>query len=166
MPLTDKQQRFVAEYLVDSNATQAAIRAGYSAHTASSQGERLLRNVEVAAAIEAKQTKTLAKLEITAERVMEELGRIAFADPRRLFNDDGSLKKVSELSADDAAVLAQFDVIQLPHGETVRRLRVWDKAVALQVLAKRFGLLKEKVEISFAGDLADRLARARQRVKK
>ena len=50
--MTPKQERFVQEYLVDMNATQAAIRAGYSAHTAEQQGSRLCRNVQVAAAIQ------------------------------------------------------------------------------------------------------------------
>jgi len=61
--MTPKQERFVLEYLVDLNATQAAIRSGYSAKTASQQGERLLRNVEVAEAIEAGKAKTANRLE-------------------------------------------------------------------------------------------------------
>jgi phage terminase small subunit len=76
--LTPKQERFVAEYLVDLNATQAAVRAGYSRKTASSQGERLLRNVEVSKAIKAGQKKRVAKSEITAERVLTELAGVGF----------------------------------------------------------------------------------------
>ena len=77
--LTDKQARFVAEYLVDSNATQAAIRAGYSEKTAHSQGPRLLDNVEVKAALAAKQNRVLEKLELTAEKVLSDIDRIATA---------------------------------------------------------------------------------------
>jgi phage terminase small subunit len=129
MPLTRKQQRFIAEYLVDSNATQAARRAGYSARTASSQGERLLRHRLIAKAVRARQDAALTKLEITAERVLQEIATVGFANP----------------------------------GDWVG-LRYYDKVRALELLAKRFGLLKEKIEISFGGELAERLARARQRV--
>ena len=71
--MTPKQQRFVAEYLVDLNATQAAIRAGYSARTASSQGERLLRNVEVAAALGKAQAKRAKDLVRTAADVLKDI---------------------------------------------------------------------------------------------
>lgn len=71
--LTPKQQRFVAEYLKDLNATQAAIRSGYSAKTAEQIGSRLLRNVQVRSAVDAGQAKLAGKLEITAEKVMRDL---------------------------------------------------------------------------------------------
>lgn len=75
--MTPKQQLFVREYLVDLNATQAAIRAGYSAKTAEQQGPRLLGNVEVAAAIQAGMDKRAAKVELTAEEVLADIKRIA-----------------------------------------------------------------------------------------
>ena len=77
MPLNPKQQAFVREYLVDRNATQAAIRAGYSAKTAGSQGFDLLKKPEIAAAVEAKTEKQARKLELTAESVLEDLLRLA-----------------------------------------------------------------------------------------
>lgn len=70
--LTAKQARFVAEYLKDQNATQAAIRAGYSKATANQQGSRLLANVGVAAALRAKQTRVARKAEITVESLARE----------------------------------------------------------------------------------------------
>jgi len=77
MGLTAKQHRFIDEYLIDLNATQAAIRAGYSKKTAYSQGERLLRHAEVAATVEAGKA-ALAKLTlITAEEVIAGLRREA-----------------------------------------------------------------------------------------
>lgn len=71
--LTPKQQRFVAEYLIDLNATQAAIRAGYSKKTAQQQSSRLLLNVVVAEAIAKGQAKVSGSLEITAEKVLRNL---------------------------------------------------------------------------------------------
>jgi len=78
--LTPKQERFVAEYLIDLNATQAAIRAGYSEKTAQQQSSRLLLNVVVQEAIAKGQNKTAAKLEITKERIVEELAKIGFSN--------------------------------------------------------------------------------------
>ena len=69
--MTPKQQRFVEEYLVDLNATQAAIRAGYSEKTARSQGQRLLTNVDIAMAIEAGQTERSERTEVTQDYVLE-----------------------------------------------------------------------------------------------
>ena len=81
--LTPKQARFVAEYLIDLNATQAAIRAGYSDKNAEQSGSQLFRNIQVRAAIDAALAKRSGKLEITAEKVLrdlEELRGLAIAD--------------------------------------------------------------------------------------
>ena len=77
MTLTPKQRRFVEEYLVDFNATQAAIRAGYSKKTAYSQGERLLRHAEVAATVEAGKAELAKLTRISAEEVIEGLVHVS-----------------------------------------------------------------------------------------
>jgi hypothetical protein len=82
--LTEKQQRFVAEYLVDLNATQAAIRAGYSADTAGSIGHENLQKPEIVLAIAEARKAQQERTQITADRVVMELGLIAFADAREL----------------------------------------------------------------------------------
>lgn len=82
--LDPRHQRFVKEYLVDLNGTQAAIRAGYSANSAAEQASDLIRNSKIKAAIEEGQRKLQAKLEINAERVVQKLAQIATADPREL----------------------------------------------------------------------------------
>ena len=83
MALNPKQQRFVEEYLVDLNATQAAIRAGYSAKTAEQLGYQLLQKPSVAAVIEKEMAKRAARTEITADKVLKELAKIGFADIRK-----------------------------------------------------------------------------------
>jgi phage terminase small subunit len=88
--LTAKQQRFIGEYLIDLNATQAAIRAGYSAKTAGQIGDENLKKPEIAEAVAARQAVISQKLEVTQERVVAELAKIGFSDVRRLF-DDGRL---------------------------------------------------------------------------
>lgn len=83
-PLSPKQQRFVSEYLKDQNATQAAIRAGYSPGTAKQQGSRLLTNADVARAVGKRQQKVARKAEITAESLAEE-----FEEARQLAKKQG-----------------------------------------------------------------------------
>jgi phage terminase small subunit len=75
--LTPKQRRFVEEYLIDHNATQAAIRAGYSEHTADRQGSRLLKNVEVAAAVATRSEKVTEKADVTTEDIVSGLKKEA-----------------------------------------------------------------------------------------
>jgi len=79
MKLTDKQRRFCDEYLVDMNATQAAIRAGYPAKTANKVGSQLLGNTRLSEYIQSKQNATAKKLDISRERVLSELANIGFA---------------------------------------------------------------------------------------
>lgn len=147
MSLTPKQQRFVQEYIIDLNATKAAIRAGYSAKTADQQGPRLLGHPEIAKGIAAAQKKIADKAGITAERVLQELGRLAFADPRQLFDADGKLLRPSELSDDAAAALASIEVVTRKAGEGeveyVAKTRGWDKNAALLTLAKHLKLLTD-----------------------
>ena len=84
--LTDKQKRFCEEYLIDSNAKQAAIRTGYSKKTADVQGVRLLKNVNVKKYIESRKNKLADNLEITAERTLQEIADIAYMkEPDRFF---------------------------------------------------------------------------------
>lgn len=83
MALTAKQERFVAEYLIDLNATQAAIRAGYSEKTARSAGQRALTIVDVADAIAEAKAKRDKRTEVTQDRVIAELAKLGFYDIRK-----------------------------------------------------------------------------------
>jgi phage terminase small subunit len=168
-PLTPKQQRFVAEYLVDLNATQAAARAGYSRKTATEQASRLLTNVQVQAAIQRSQAATLGRVEVTAEGVVQELAGVGFSNVQRLFRPTGELIPVHELPPAVAASIASIEVI-LKNAEAgdgkidrVLKVRLWDKVRGLELLARRFGLLVDKVEISGDLSLTAKIAAARQR---
>ena len=81
MNITEKQQRFVEEYLIDLNATKAAIRAGYSPKTADVQGPRLLGKVRVSCAIARAKAERSRRTGITQDRILQELARIAFLNP-------------------------------------------------------------------------------------
>lgn len=82
--LAPKRQRFVLEYLIDRNATQAALRAKYSAHTAASQGQRLLKDPLVRAAIDKEIAEQSKRTKVSADRVLEELWSIATANANEL----------------------------------------------------------------------------------
>jgi phage terminase small subunit len=157
-PLSDKQRRFVAEYLVTLNATQAAIRAGYSEKTAGSQGERLLKNAEVQKSVQAGASKRLDKLELTGNRVLEEMARLGFSDVREWFDETGRLRPLHELGDNAAKAIASIEIVRekttRKEGETeevtveerVVKVRAWDKVRALEMLGKYYGLLKDRVE--------------------
>lgn len=155
MALTDKQKRFVDEYLIDLNATQAAVRAGYSEKTAYSQGQRLLKNVEVAEAIRIGQAKAAETAEVTIARVLQELSRIGFSDLRNAFTEAGALKPPREWDDDLAASIAAVEVVTRNVGkdadgnteiEHVHKLKLWDKNSALEKIAKHLGMFVDRVE--------------------
>ncbi len=154
--LTPKQARFVDEYLVDLNATAAARRAGYSARTAHSIGEENLRKPEIQEAVQARMKDRQNRTEITADRVLKELARVAFFDPRKLFNPDGSPKPINELDDDTAAALAGMDVLEEFDGSGkdrvfvgyTKKYKVSDKNTALTNAMRHLGLLKDKVEVT------------------
>jgi phage terminase small subunit len=151
MPLTAKQRAFVAAYLKDHNATQAAITAGYSERTAKQQGSMLLKQPEIKAEIDKRMTKLVNRLEITAERVLQERARLAFFDPRRMFREDGTPKAVTELDDDTAAAVAGLDIEDLYSGRgesrkhigNVLKYKLADKGASLTALEKHLGLYKD-----------------------
>lgn len=143
-PLTDRQSRFVDEYLVDLNATKAATRAGYSAKTASSQGERLLRNVEVAAAIEKRKAERSTATGITQERVLRELALLAFSDVTHYQIDEngrvtlaegapeGALRAISSIKHKTRSY-GDGDDTTIEHEVEVK---LWDKSANLKIAGR------------------------------
>lgn len=156
--LNAKQERFVHEYLVDLNATQAAIRTGYSQKTARQIGARLLSHVDVQALIQSEQAKRLSKMELTGERVLAELARLAFVDIRKAFNEDGTLKKPHDIDDDTAAALAGIDttatVVQgsseddPPLSLVTKKVKTFDKKGALELALRHLGLLNDKLDLN------------------
>lgn len=155
--MTPKQERFVAEYLVDLNATAAAIRAGYEERSAAQRGYKLLRDPEVQKAIQEAQANRAARTQITGDRILRELARIAFADASDYAKVVcmGSAKKAGipmqgvrltpteELSSDQRAAIASIEETQ-----TGIKVRTHDKVKALELLGKHQGLFTEKISIA------------------
>lgn len=154
MPLTPKQERFVAEYLVDLNATQAAIRAGYSAKTANRIASHLLSKVDIAAAVAERREHQLQSADLTAVRVLQEISRISFSDIRRVFDEVGNLKPLHELTDDEAAAVASVEVVikNAKAGDnqtdTVHKIKHWDKLKALEMAGKHLGVFNEQASVS------------------
>lgn len=152
MALTPKQQKFVLEYLQDGNATRSAKAAGYSARSASTLGERLLRDPKVKAELDRRMGKLMSKLEITAERVLQERARLAFFDVRKLFDADGNPLPIGELDDDTAAAIAGLDVERLFDGTgkgrkligDILKYKLADKNASLTALDKHLGLYKDE----------------------
>lgn len=137
--LNDRQERFVDEYLVDLNATAAAKRAGYSEKTARSQGQRLLTNVDIQAAIQKRQARLRGKLEITQERVLEELAAIAFANGTDFatINRNGLVRLVP---TDDLPEDKKKAVASIKEGQYGTEVKLHDKVKALELLGKHLGV--------------------------
>lgn len=145
--LTPKQTAFIAEYLVDLNATQAAIRAGYSERTAYRIGAELLQKTSVAKAIAAAKAKRAQRVEISADRVLSELAKIAFADPRDLmkWGEGGvTLRDSAELTEEQAASVAEVSETTTKDGGSIR-LKKYDKLKALELLGKHLGMFEADV---------------------
>ncbi|MFP2873738.1 terminase small subunit [Acetobacter tropicalis] len=157
--LNDKQRRFVEEYLVDLNATQAAVRAGYSEKTAHSIGQRLLKNVEIQNAISEAQNSRSKRTQITQDRVLQEFAKIGFSDIRSLFTEDGNLRPLSDLSADAAAALSSVEVVtkNLGDGEVeyVHKIKLWDKVGSLTQIGRHLGMFVDKTEVRTVKKIED-----------
>ncbi len=140
--LTPKQERFALEWLIDFNATQAAVRAGYSPRTANEQGARLLAKASVQALVAKQRDKFMRKADVSKERVIEEYRRIAFAEPRAVMTWGPSgviLKESSELTEDEAAAVAEVAEVPTREGVAVR-IKMHSKTEALKALAQHLGL--------------------------
>lgn len=153
--LNARQRLFIAEYLVDKNATKAAIRAGYSAATAGQIGSRLLKHVEISTGIKQLIEQQLAQVThetgITLERTLREIARIGYFDPRRMFGPDGRPLNITELDDDVAAAISGLDVVEQRDevGGVIGYVKKWklaDKKGGLDMLMRHLGGYKNDNE--------------------
>ena len=153
--MTVKQKRFVDEYLIDLNATQAAIRAGYSPNTAKDIGCENLAKPNIRAHIDKALAERSKRTGVTADRVVQELARIAFVNADDVIDaDEGFIKDGA--SKDDTAAIQSVKVKIIPtrEGEGVEReIKLADKIRALELLGKHMGMFKDKLDIDMDADL-------------
>lgn len=148
--MTKKQKKFIEEYLIDLNATQAAIRAGYSPDTAGSIGSENLKKPEIRVRIEKAMAERSKRTGINQDRIIEELAKIALLNPKNLINFEEATVK-EEATEDDLAAISSIRVKCFPtkDGEGIEReVKMYDKAKALELLGRHLGMFKDKVEVS------------------
>ena len=147
---TAKQHAFIEEYLVDLNATQAAIRAGYSERTAKEIGCENLSKPHIQKAIRVAVDERSQRTEITVDRVLTELAKIGFSDIRVIYTDSDKLHSITDLPDNVAAAVQSVEAVIRPTGETddegnrkierVYKVRLADKLKGLEVLCKHLGM--------------------------
>jgi phage terminase small subunit len=132
--------------------------AGYSEKTAASIGEENLRKPEISAAIQTRTKQIMERLEVTADLVIQEIAKMAFFDPRKLFNADGSLKLITEIDDHSAASIAGLEVCELFEGSgdqkhaygLLKKVKLADKSRNLEMLGRYFKLFspdREDLEV-------------------
>ena len=165
--MNQKQKAFATEYVIDYNATQAAIRAGYSERSAYSQAHELLKKPEIKEAIKELEDAASARTSITKDMVLQELARIAFVDPRKLFDEGGRPKDIRFLDPDTAAALSSVDIYEEfdYNGDEkelsgyTKKYKWSDKLRALEMLGKHLGMFTDKVHVEGTVDTgSDKLA--------
>ena len=147
--LTEKQQRFVDEYLIDLNATQAAIRAGYSAKTADQQGSRMLANVKVQQAIAEAMAERSKRTGVNQDRVVLELAKIAFVKMTDIVNDEGEIRP--DATDDDLACIesVKYKRSDSDTGSSEEReVKIASKLKALELLGKHLGMWNDKLDVN------------------
>ena len=146
-----KQQAFIKEYLIDLNATKAAIRAGYSEKWAGTNADKLLKNTKIAAAIQKAMDERANKLEITAERVLQEIAKLAFGNIKNVYASNGQLIPPQDLPEEVAATITEVTEEQLGTGEGAvlvrRKYKIADKKANLELLGKHLRLFTDRLEV-------------------
>lgn len=144
--MTEKQKRFVDEYLIDLNATQAAIRAGYSPNTAAEIGCENLIKPNIQNAIAKAMAERSRRTGVTADRVINELAKIAFVNAADIIDDESATIKPTAL-AEDTAAIQSVKVKYFGDDGVEREIKLADKLKALDLLGRHLGIFKENIEL-------------------
>lgn len=152
--LTEKQQRFVNEYLIDLNATQATIRAGYSTKTADVQGSRMLGNVKVQQAISEAMAERSKRTGVNQDRVVLELAKIAFVKMTDIVDHQGRIK--SSATEDDLACIESMKYKRSESGtgsSVEMEVKISPKLKALELLGKHLGMWNDKLDLNITAPI-------------
>ena len=147
--LTPKQQRFVEEYLIDLNATQAAIRAGYSEKTANEIGAENLAKPSIAKAIQEALQERRERVQIDADYVLKRLVEIDQMDVLDIIDDDGNVKPLRDWPKIWRQYISNIETISMDDGEGwLKKIKWPDKVKNLELLGKHVsvGAFKDKIE--------------------
>lgn len=167
--MTNAQKRFCDEYLIDFNATRAyktAYKSCKSDLTARTNASKLLTNTNIQKYISEKQKEIEKRTEITQDKIIQELAKIALFNIKDIYNENGTLKKITELDDDTAKAISGVKILQkagamkislsktndeipLEHiPEQTVEFKTNDKTRALELLGKHLGMFKENVNLT------------------
>lgn len=184
-PLTDQQQRFCEEYVIDCNATQAAIRAGYEEASAHVQGSRLLRNDKIQIAIQNHMSARSIRVQVSADTVLKELLAIATVDLAEAYDENNDLLPIHQIPKEVRKAIAGIEVfteVQYGPAQTAstdggevekvkevvgrtKKLKMNDKIKALELLGKHLKLFTDKIDVTGKVTLAELVAGAQDKKK-
>lgn len=173
MPITAKEYRFCQEYLIDLNGAQAAIRAGYSRHTARQQGSRLLTDADIISTIDEMKAERSEKTGIDAAWLLKRLAEEAEADILDIYGENGELLPVDEwplVWRQGLVSSIDVEIIRAPDGTEmgiIKKIKVSDRIRRLELIGKHVSVkaFEERVAVTGLDALAERLERAAERMK-
>lgn len=169
--LTQMQERFIAEYLIDLDGKQAAIRAGVPVGLALSRARSWMRHGLVREAIGRAMAERSKRVGLNADRVLARLGALALGDPTAIFNEQGGLRKPGEMDENDRLLIAGVKTRRAltlnpetgeMEKEEIVEVKTIDQLAAISLAMKHLGMLNEKIDVNVTS-LADRLREAQMR---
>lgn len=162
--MTKKQKLFCDEYLIDLNATQAAIRAGYSPETAGAIGNENLKKPEIRAHIDRAMAERSRRTGVNADRVVQELAKIAFVNASDVIDPETATIKEDALPEDTAAIQS-VKVKTFGEDGLEREIRMADKLKALELLGKHIGMFRERISVSAVNEEQTKLDNILQQLR-
>jgi len=174
LELTHQQRLFVHEYLIDLNAKEAAIRAGYSERSAGSYGHELMQIPSIQGEFQGVMDKRAAKIELSAITILQELLNIATIDLGDAYDDNGNLLPVKKMPKHIRKAMAGIKVFEEFEGfgeerrkiGEVREVKFWDKIKSNELLGKHLKLFTDQLEVTDKTKIAEKMALARKRANK
>lgn len=172
-PLNEKEERFCVEYAANDNAVKSFMYVwpSYSYNAARTESSRALQRPDILARVVELKEERRKALTPTVDKVLAELCKLAFYDPRAFFDDDGRLKPLSELDDDTAMALCGIETFHKIIGDNkdgmavVQKIKIADKGANLERLGRHLKLFTDKIEVDVSDSLAVAMKAARERIK-
>jgi phage terminase small subunit len=167
MGLNGRRELFAHEYLRDLNATQAAIRAGYSAKNANDEGSRLLADPAVQELVAKLAAARNEDVMIEARDVVRELIRLLNTNLATMVNEDGTVKSIHELPVDMQRAIASIEVEEVKGVGAIRtKVKLWSKEKAIEMLGRHLSIFKDVLKVEGLDEVAALIHKGRSRAER